>query len=495
MSPPSTVPTLRLTTRGYAVSKTGRTTEELQAVRDALTATPVGADGYAGVGAPTSFAVYHETPDELFVPREFGLARFGAPAVCEICDGVAIDHVRFVGELTDTQTRCADAYMASAAAAHASSAAQHASSASTGPPLLRGVVNLPPGAGKTVITVSLIARISRKTLVVVNKDVLMRQWIERLARFAPAARIGRIQGKTADVVDRDVVVGMIQSLSIRDYPPQTFHGFGFLVVDECHHASAEVFSRCLFKLGFARVLGLSATPVRKDGLDSVFRWHAGPVVFELDRAKDAGVRAVVVSYRNRGDRAYSELPVLYPSGKPNYSRMINNVCGCADRTALVVRLVRRVLDLLPPRKVLVLSDRRAHLDSMRAALNARDPDVSGVMVGGMSPQDVRTSESRRALLATYQYVAEGYDNPELDTLVLASPKSDVVQVVGRVMRKRPEDRTSGVLIVDVADGFGLFSNQSAKRRRFYKDSGFEVSTTSCDAVSATSGDAVFDFIR
>ena len=477
----------RLTTRGYAVSKAGLTSRELGELRDALTATPIGADGYAyayaSSDAPPSFPVYHETPDELIVPREFGLARFGAPAVCDVPDGVAIDHVRFVGELTEVQARCADAYMASATHASAS------------PPLLRGVVNLPPGAGKTVITVGLIARIARKTLVVVNKDVLMRQWIERLARFAPAARVGRIQGKVADVVDRDVVVGMIQSLSIRDYPPETFDGFGFLVVDECHHASAEVFSRCLFKLGFARVLGLSATPVRKDGLDAVFRWHAGPVVFEVDRAKDSGVRVVVVSYRNRGDRAYSELPVLYPSGKPNYSRMINNVCGCAERTALVVRLVRRVLDLLPPRKVLVLSDRRAHLDAMCAALNARDPDVSGVMVGGMSPQDVRTSESRRALLATYQYVAEGYDNPELDALVLASPKSDVVQVVGRVMRKRPEDRTSGVLIVDVADGFGLFSNQSAKRRRFYKDSGFEVSTTSCDAVSATSGDAVFDFIR
>lgn len=103
----------------------------------------------------------------------------------------------------------------------------------------------------------------------------MNQFREEIGRFMPGTRVGLIQGKKVDVEGCDVVLAMVQSLAMREYPEEIFRDFGLAIFDECHHLGAEVFSRCLTKLSIRIMLGLSATPDRKDGCNEVFRLFLG----------------------------------------------------------------------------------------------------------------------------------------------------------------------------------------------------------------------------
>ena len=125
--------------------------------------------------------------------------------------------------------------------------------------------------GKTVIALNIISKLKTKTLVIVHKGFLVEQWIERIQQFLPKARIGKIQGQIIDIEDKDIVIGMLQSLSMKEYPQNMFKEFGLLIVDEVHHIAAEVFVRSLFKIITKNVLGLSATIQRKDGLSKYLK--------------------------------------------------------------------------------------------------------------------------------------------------------------------------------------------------------------------------------
>jgi superfamily II DNA or RNA helicase len=127
-----------------------------------------------------------------------------------------------------------------------------------------GLLDVDPGKGKTVMALYILAQLRRKTLVVVHKSFLMNQWIERIEQFLPGARVGRIQGQTVDIDDKDIVLGMLQSLSMKEYPADMFDSFGLTVFDEVHHMGAEVFCQCMMKVTTMYTLGLSGTMQRKD---------------------------------------------------------------------------------------------------------------------------------------------------------------------------------------------------------------------------------------
>ena len=127
--------------------------------------------------------------------------------------------------------------------------------------------------------VCIISMLKKKTIVVVHKDFLMTQWRDRILQFLPEARIGKIQQNTIDIEDKDIVLSMVQSLSMKEYDEDTFNSFGLAVFDECHHLGAEVFHKSMAKVSSKYMLGLSATPDRKDGLRKVFEWFIGPIVY------------------------------------------------------------------------------------------------------------------------------------------------------------------------------------------------------------------------
>lgn len=336
-----------------------------------------------------------------------------------------------------------------------------------------GILSLPCGFGKTVLALHLMSELGVRTVVVAHKDFLLSQWRERIAQFLPDASVGLVKAGTLDVAGHDIVLASVQSLSMKDYPPDLFDGFGLLVVDECHRVGTEVFSRALMRLNCQHALGLSATVTRKDGMTKAFVHFLGDVLFKVKRAKEA---VVVVQHRYwDACPSYSREETLgFGAGaKPNISRMLNNITAHPPRTALAAALLDRVLRAEPARRALVLSDRKSQLTELRALLEAAG-HTAGFYWGGLKPPQLRAAEACRVMLATFAYASEGMDVPGLDTLLLASPKTDIEQSVGRILRLKEADRERVPLVLDVVDDFSLFERQGAKRAAFYRRHGYAI---------------------
>ena len=138
----------------------------------------------------------------------------------------------------------------------------------------------------TVLGLKLVEIIKKKTIIFVQKTFLKNQWIERIQQFLPQARIGTIQGPVIDIEDKDIVIAMVQSISMKSYPDSLFDSFGFSIHDEVHHMSSETFSNCLKKCTTLYSLGLSATMNRKDGLTFVFKMYLGEICYKNKEDND-----------------------------------------------------------------------------------------------------------------------------------------------------------------------------------------------------------------
>ena len=286
-------------------------------------------------------------------------------------------------------------------------------------------------------------------------------------QFLPTARIGKIQQNTVDIEDKDIVLALVQSLSRREYEDGTFDSFGLAIFDECHHLGAEVFYRSMAKVASKYMLGLSATPKRKDGLSRVFEWYMGDIVFNQIKKNEDYAEVQLIDCNFEDDKYNKE--ELNFRKEPCMPKMINNICEYLPRTEKIIDETIKYNKL--GRNVLILSDRRGHLSCMYGLLK----DYSrGYYVGGMKPDELRESQEKDILLATFSMASEGMDIPKLDTVILASPKSDVEQSVGRVFRKKACDRDFHPLIIDLQDNFSMFQNQCNKRKVLYRKLNFTI---------------------
>jgi superfamily II DNA or RNA helicase len=324
----------------------------------------------------------------------------------------------------------------------------------------------------TVMAIYLICQVKLKTLVVVHKDFLLQQWRERIDQFCPGARIGIIKAKEIDVDDKDIVIASLQSLSMKQYDKAVFNGFGFVIIDEVHHTSAEVFSRALRKVCFKYTLGLSATIKRKDGLSKVFMWYLGDVLYSNTKQKTKDNVNIECIYYYDPNPLYSK-EVYMMGNKLNISKMLNNICEYDPRIQMVAEKIKDILQKEPARKIIVLSDRRMHLERIGATLHDLGID-SGNYFGGMKPDDLKVSEGKTVILGTFCMVSEGFDCKSLDTLILASPKSDVIQSVGRILREEAKNRRHIPLVVDIIDQFSIFEKQAMKRIQYYKKQKYDI---------------------
>ena len=331
----------------------------------------------------------------------------------------------------------------------------------------------------TVCALKIACDIGLKTLIVVHKEFLMNQWIERVAQFVPTARVGRLQQKKAEIEGRDIVVAMIHSIALREYPPETFEGFGLTIVDEAHHVSAPIFSQAMFIANSPHVLGLTATPERKDGLQRVLHWFLGNIAYQSEREGRDDVKVEVARF----DASHVPIPYNQRTGKMCLASFVTALTEDPDRNVLV--MARVAAHHAAGRKIILLSDRRAHCETLLEACRRRGIDA-GLYLGGMSPEDLEKSAARRVVLATFALATEGLDIPTLDTLVLATPKSDVVQATGRILRETTGKKRAP-LIVDVVDSVGVAYAQFNKRKTFYLKAGFEIVSGATDGRSGASG--------
>lgn len=498
----------------------------------------------------------------------------------------------------------------------------------------------------TVMALNIVSQIQRKTLVVVHKEFLMNQWIERIQQFLPSARIGRIQGKIVDTQNKDIVLGMLQSLSMKEYPVSLFNEFGFTVIDECfpaytqilsttgaipiaelyekwmsshslpdimsynrengiyewnpityvwkrekcemitvhyklfkqkwytncftctanhkilvdtpygtkyiracdlklnhklllsyyfntptkqtafvthtvsfkriqnvydieiaqnhnfviipertqlrtpthgivvsncHHIGAEVFSRALFNMVTPYMLGLSATLQRKDGLSKVFKYFIGDVVYEQKAKQDEhNVLVRAMQFQTNND-VFNRVEYNF-KGQMNYAIMIRKLCESTRRSEFILNVVYDLLQENAHHQIMVLAHNKSVLKYFHDAIQHRQWATVGYYVGGMKEKDLKSTEQCRVVIATYAMAEEALDIKTLTTLVMATPKTDVQQAVGRILRSKHS--SARPIVVDITDTHDVFKRQWKKREKYYRKRGYSILYTTSIAYNA-----------
>lgn len=658
-----------LTPRGYELLKEAMDDDDIRETKEELTVRPIVPP--TNPAPPKSFPIYRETKTRLIVPRHYGFNAFGNPDESTISKGTPI-HVPFHGSLRDYQHTIIDTYVN-----YVKDKKNHGGHEGGG-----GLISVGCGQGKTVMALHIISRLSQKTLVVVHKEFLLNQWVERIQQFLPSARVGRIQGKIIDTQHKDIVIGMLQSLSMKEYPQSLFEQFGFTIIDECfppdtrvmteygpqciqdlytdwlmeqslprvmsynrctemfewqpithawertknnmvrvvytlindtreeeysfdctpthkilinyglpisgdedvrkrhmkylthtdnedkyattlyiqaceliqgdcivgcaiqtnesiidnaeyyivkevqhlpqdmymvydievnsnhnfvvlpthdstnpekitdeithgitvsncHHIGAEVFSRSLFKMVTKYMLGLSATLKRKDGMTNVFKMFLGDVVYEMKRKVDHNQkeedRVLIRAIQYHTNNENFNRTELNFKGQMNYSVMIRKLCEFSQRTEFILNVLYDLLKENIHHQIMVLAHNKSVLKYIYNAIEKRQWASVGYYLGGMKEKDLKESEGKRVVIATYAMAEEALDIKTLTTLIMVTPKTTVEQAVGRILRSKHENARP--IVVDITDTHDVFKNQWKKRQVFYKKNGYEILTT------------------
>ena len=411
---------------------------------------------------PRIISCAEDLPLHVGVPRgcqfELGQLLAGHGTRMTVLDertsGTALD-VRFKGELTPVQETAARAMLANDI----------------------GVFVAPPGLGKTVLGTHLVAARGRNTLILVHRRPLLDQWLAQLAVFLglEAKDIGQI-GAGKRKPNGHLDVAMIQSLVHHDAVDDLVAQYGHVIVDECHHLPAVSFDRVLAHVKARYVVGLTATPQRRDGHHPITQMQLGPVRFAVDAKAQANKRPfehrLVVRETNftaRGAEADSGIQSLYAA-----------LAGDEARNQMVLEDI--VGALRRGRSPILLTERKDHLEYFSKALQPIARNVI-VLQGGMGAREHREVRERlaaipdieeRVLIATGRYIGEGFDDPRLDTLFLAMPvswKGTLVQYTGRLHRLHPGKEE--VQIYDYVDrDVPMLLRMFEKRLRGYRAIGY-----------------------
>ena len=446
--------------KGYTIPKTCLQKEEYDYIKQDLIMTPFTMGGY-GKPQNTSFPIFRENSAKLYVPRFYGIHEFGIPAKSELQIGESID-LEFSKELRDYQTNVVNIYLNYVNVPICDNSTDYGGG---------GILELPCGYGKTVLSLKIISELKKKTLILVHKEFLMNQWIERITEFLPSARVGKIQGPVFDIDGCDIVIGMIQTLHSRDFPSEAFISFGLTVIDEVHRIGSEEFSKTLFKTVTPYMLGISATVERKDRLTKILYMFIGKKIFSINRDDGEPVHVRAIHYKT-SDAIFNETEYDF-RGNPKYSTMITKLCEFGPRSDFIIQVIKDLLEENPEKQIMVLAHNRALLTYLHDAVLYRisnEPDIVGYYVGGMKEKDLKITESKRIVLATYAMAAEALDIKTLSTLVMATPKTDIEQSVGRILRTRGQNP----IVVDIVDSHDYLKRQWQKRKTFYKKCNYKI---------------------
>jgi superfamily II DNA or RNA helicase len=399
-------------------------------------------------------------------PRHIGLPRGCHQAVLDLLrdngiqaitqdereQGTPID-VRFQGTLRSDQKAAVDAMVA------------HDT----------GVMSAPTAFGKTVVAAAIVARRGINTLILVHRTELMRQWQERLQAFLGVGRdtVGVIGGGTSRPTGR-IDIAVMQSLSRQGEVDPVVENYGQLIVDECHHVGAVSFDAILRTAKARYVLGLTATPVRRDGQQPIIFMQCGPTRHVVARAEGAP-RDLEVIPRMRT----RQIDLAQDAGIQDVFRQL---ATDAQRTAAIAEEAAAAFS--QGRKVLVLTERTEHLEALAADLAGRVSPLH-VLHGRMSAKqrqaftaalDALPPDEPRVLLATGKLVGEGFDHPPLDTLVLAMPiswRGTLQQYAGRLHREHVGK--TDIRIVDFVDtGHPALGRMWLKRQQGYRAMGYRL---------------------
>jgi superfamily II DNA or RNA helicase len=320
-----------------------------------------------------------------------------------------------------------------------------------------GIVCAPTAFGKTAVAAWLIAKRKVNTLVVVHRQQLLDQWQERLGMFLdlPAKSIGHIGGGKTDRTGR-VDVAVIQSLYRKDAVKDFVAEYGQVIVDECHHISAFTFEQVMRQVKAKYVLGLTATPTRKDGHHPIIYMQCGPVRFSMS----ARTMTETTPFEHKVTPRHTEFRMAPELTEVTIQDIYAALVDDASRNQMIASDIVRAVE--SRRCPLLLTGRIEHLRYFAAKLAGVAKHVF-VLKGGMGKKQRREmaaaltavpENESRVILATGSYIGEGFDDARLDTLFLAMPiswKGTLQQYVGRLHRLHDNKRF--VRVYDYVDNY------------------------------------------
>ena len=610
--------------KGYCIYKISINDEIIKYIKEYLIAKPF---SIGSLVEPKKFPIYMESNTKLYIPRFWGIKMFGYPKEINISFGLD-KNFKFNGELRDYQLNVINKYLKSINYGIKDIDNKGDSG---------GLICLGTGQGKTVIALKIIEYIKKKTIIFVQKEFLKNQWIERINQFLPNVNIGTIQGQIIDYENKDIVIAMVQSISMKEYPKSIFDEFGFSIYDECfpkdttiltnngkiqineiymiwnkfnlnnniqiisynietnqfeynnltyawkkysfilleftfennskfkctynhkiytpdgyikayklkknkyvcfkndnnqiinykiikiiqvindagdvydievannhnyiindgmivsncHHMSSEIFSNCMRKCNTLYTLGLTATIDRKDGLTYILKMYLGDICFRSNAmSQDYSVIVKAIEFSIPDDDDYNFIDRDY-KGNAMLSKIISRISKNNFRNDFIISVIKNELIINNNQQIILLAHNKTLLTYL---YNNIDFTSKGYYIGGMKPKDLKESENKQLILATYAMAAEALDIKTLSTLLLASSKSDIIQSVGRILRQKHDKH----LIIDIIDTHEPFKRQFEKRKLLYNERSYKILKTNYlkyyDYIKAVSLNQEFDYM-
>jgi len=429
---------------------------------------------YFGFGPGVTVSLLEEDRDLITLPRSYWWEELRSKDVEDrMSRGERVDFVFNPGEDKDRFKQLSDAQDRAIAEFFSKMGRQES-------PFKHGIFCAECGQGKTVCACKMMAKLKRTTAVVVDKDFLIRQWRERLERFLGLGKddVGEVRQSKSRIDGCKVVLCMAQTLYSRGRNEKLENFAGLLIVDEVHKFGAPLFQTVVPRFSASVRIGLTATPRRSDGLQGIFERHMGKVLTVMDtvRVVDCKVYALAV-------------PMVVPSNyymprsgdKVYMSRLINWLAKNRKRNAILLRVLCRALE--KGRKVIALSDRLEQVHLLADEVERRMPQYRVLRyVGATKKKDQAKAHEADLLIGTYGMAKDALDLPALDTLVFLTPKADVEQPVGRILRGCAGKKDP--MVVDPIDAISDVGGREVKndilgrfwgkRARLYAAKGFEI---------------------
>ena len=333
-----------------------------------------------------------------------------------------------------------------------------------------GTLNSPTGSGKTVMGLFMIAHRQQPALVVVHTKDLAYQWIEQIKYFLgiEESHVGLIGSGKKKIGDA-ITVALVQSLY--RCADDVSKRIGHIIVDECHRTPSRTFTDAVTEFDARYMLGLSATPFRRDNLSKLIFWHLGDVHHSVDKSRliqEGHILKAEIIFRETKFEPYYD-PVN------SYSKMLLELTMSDERNHLIVM---DVIKEIQKREgiCLVLSDRKRHCETLQSLLRYKHHVEADLLTGDLSNeqrknvlQRIKTGEIA-VVVATGQLVGEGFDCPKLTTLFLATPirfSGRVLQYLGRILR--PATDKNGARVYDYVDvNVGVLNSAAKHRQKVYE---------------------------
>ena len=317
------------------------------------------------------------------------------------------------------------------------------------------------------IHVDLLYKVQTKSIEIVDKKLEKYEWNNTFLNYGTLIVTSKeyIKNKSKFVYDIEVADNHNFILARKIHNTKSEYCDG-PIVSNCHHLGCRVFSRIFYKIGTKYNLGLSATLTRSDGLTKVIKYFLGDTIVSL---KLSILNPTIILKFTNIDPLVEKRMI---NGKANIPGMINDLCDSFARNLEIANLIKNKYN--EGRKILVLSDRRNHCNELKRLLETTIPNsenIVGLYYGGMKNATLQESNKKRIIIATYQIASEGYDNKELDTLIFSTPKSNIEQAIGRILRQKNAHEPE---VIDFVDAWSVFNNLYFSRNKFYKKKKYNI---------------------